>query len=213
MKADTIKRRVPRGEKRRAELSCVAEQIFMQHGFSETTMQMIASRAGGSKETLYRHFESKEALFAEIISQRAAQISGPDSALARGGSPRQVLFDLGMTLLRLMMQDEARLLFRVVLAEAQRAPELATIFYEKGPGLTLKTLTTYLRAATRRRELQCAQPLEAAKLFLGAVISHHHLICLIGSMAPLSEAAMRAHARAAVEMFLARYGVEARETR
>jgi TetR/AcrR family transcriptional repressor of mexJK operon len=206
MKQGQTKRRVPRGLTRREELACVAERTFLELGFSETTMQIIASRAGGSKETLYRHFASKEALFAEIISRRAAQISGPDSALARGGLPQQVLLELGMTLLKLMMHDEARLLFRVIVAEAQRAPELATIFYEKGPGLTLKTLTAYLRMATSREQLRCPQPVEAARLFLGAVVSHHHLISLIGARPRLSEAAMRAHAQAAVAMFLARYG-------
>jgi TetR/AcrR family transcriptional regulator, mexJK operon transcriptional repressor len=209
MTDEKLKRRVPRGQKRRAELAGVAERTFLELGFSETTMQTIASRAGGSKETLYRHFESKEALFAEIVGRRAAQISGPDSALARGGTPQQVLFELGMTLLKLLMHDEARLLFRVVVAEAQRAPELATIFYDKGPGQTLKSLTIYLRAATGRKQLRCRQPAEAARLFLGAIISHHHLISLIGPKPKLSDAAMRNHAHAAVAMFLARYGAGA----
>ncbi len=200
-------RRVPRGDIRRMELADVAEQVFLERGFANTTMQMIASRAGGSKETLYRHFASKEALFAEIVGRKAARISGPESALARDGTPEQVLFELGHSLLSMMTRSDTSSLFSVVVAEAPRSPELAAIFYAHGPGATLQRLTDYLRAATRRGDLHCHQPLRAAKLFLGAVIAQHHLQSLIGQPpTPVSEAEVREHVRAAIAMFLARYG-------
>src|ERR1700721_518593 len=112
-------RRVPRGDVRRMELADVAEQVFLERGFANTTMQMIASRAGGSKETLYRHFASKEALFAEIVNRRAVQISGPESALARDGTPEQALFELGHTLLSLMTRSDTAQLFRAFVAQAR----------------------------------------------------------------------------------------------
>lgn len=200
-------RRIPRGLKRRVELAAVAEQVFLERGFTDTTMQMIATRAGASKETLYRHFASKEALFAEVVSRRAAQISGPDSALARDGRPRRVLFDLGLDLLRLLTQGDACALFSTVVAEMPRAPELGGIFYSRGPGATLERLTAYLRTATARGELRCRQPTRAARLFLGAVVANHHLLRVTGQIAaPISDADMRSHVRGAVTMFLARYG-------
>src|SRR3981189_3394380 len=100
-------RKIPRGAKRRMELAAIAERVFLMRGFSDTTMQMIASQAGGSKETLYRHFKSKEALFAEVVGRRAARISGPESALARDEVPEVALFDLGISLMRLMKKKEA----------------------------------------------------------------------------------------------------------
>ena len=200
-------RRVPRGDIRRRELADVAEQVFLERGFANTTMQMIASKAGGSKETLYRHFASKEALFAEIVGRKAARISGPESALARDGTPEQVLFELGHSLLSMMTRSDTSSLFSVVVAEAPRSPELAAIFYAHGPGVTLQRLTDYFRAATRRGDLYCDQPLRAAKLFLGAVVAQHHLYSLIGQPpTPVSEAEIREHVRAAIAMFLARYG-------
>lgn len=199
-------RRVPRGEKRRTELAKVAEHLFLKHGFAETTMQMIASEAEASKETLYRHFSSKEALFAELISAKAADIAGPQSALARDEPPATALFELGINLMQIMAKGESSSLFNIVVADAHRAPELAAIFYDQGPGATLKRLTIYLRAATERGQLRCADPHRAAKLFLGAVVSHHHLHCLIGQPpAPVSPSEMRSHVQAAVEMFLSHF--------
>jgi TetR/AcrR family transcriptional repressor of mexJK operon len=200
-------RRVPRGEKRRAELVVVAERVFLDRGFMETTMQMIASRAGASKETLYRHFANKEALFSEIVNRRAAQISGPESALARDGTPGRVLFDVGLGLLRVMTKGDACSLFSIVVAETPRTPELGAIFYSQGPGITLDRLAAYLRSATARGELRCRQPMRAAKLFLGAVVANYHLLSLIGQSAGrITDSDMRSHVRSAVAMFLAQYG-------
>jgi TetR/AcrR family transcriptional regulator, mexJK operon transcriptional repressor len=200
------RRRVPRGAKRRAEIVSVAERVFLKRGFADTTMQMIASLAGGSKETLYRHFTSKEALFAEIVDRRAALIAGPQSALARDEAPEAALSELGLSLMRLMMKSDTSSLLKIVVAEAPRSPQLAKVFYARGPGATLDKLTDYLRVATRRRQLDCPQPLLAAKLFIGSVVAQHHLYSLIGQPpAAPSESEMRKHVHAAVMMFLARY--------
>ena len=199
-------RRVPRGGQRREQLVCVAEAAFLEHGFADTTMQTIATRAGASKETLYRHFASKEALFAEVVGRRAEQISGPESALSHEAPPRRVLFELGCGLLRLMTQSEVVPLLRLVIAESARTPELGAILYAKGPGATRERLTDYLRAATLRGELRCRRPERAAKLFLGAVIANYRVLALINPpKTPIAEKEIRDHARSAVAMFLAYY--------
>jgi AcrR family transcriptional regulator len=189
------------------ELVGIAEQTFLERGFADTTMQMIAKRAGASKETLYRHFASKELLFAEIVSRKASEISGPDAAVARGGSPEHVLSELGTGLLRTVLTGQTSCLFRTVVSEAVRTPELGDLFYERGPGLTLERLTGYLEGVSRRGELQCDDPLTAAQLFLGAVTAQFHLRRLVQSnREPPTENEIRRHVKAAVAMFLARYG-------
>ena len=53
-------------------------------------------------------------------------------------------------------------------------------------------------------KLRSQEPLRTGGFFLGVVVTEHHLRCLI-SDAPIVETRMRAHERAAVTMFLARY--------
>ncbi|MGA7810243.1 TetR/AcrR family transcriptional regulator [Bradyrhizobium sp.] len=206
MTASAAARKVPRGERRRMELVDVAEQLFLERGFSDTTMRMIAERAGASKETLYRHFASKELLFAEIVSRKAMQISGPDAALARGGKPEVVLTELGLGLVRTILSGQASCLFRTVVSEAVRTPELGDLFYQRGPGLMAERLASYLELASKRGELRCEHPLGAARLFLGAIASHYHVRSLVQSnwSAP-TEQEITGHVDAAVAMFLARY--------
>lgn len=201
-------RKVPRGERRRQELVDVAEKIFLERGFADTTMQTIAEQAGASKETLYRHFASKELLFAEIVSRKASEINGPDAAISRGAPPTIALSELGTGLLGHILRNQSRSLFRMVVMESTRAGELGQLFYERGPGITVERLEAYLKGATKRGELRCDDPLTAARLFLGAVVSHYHLHCLIQAGPKLpTERQIKLHVQEAVEMFLARYGV------
>jgi AcrR family transcriptional regulator len=201
------RRRVPRGNVRRRELAGVAEEVFLETGFADTTMQMIASRAGASKETLYRHFASKEALFAEIMKERAITLAGPGSALGRHQAPRRALGELGLNLLRMMIYGKAPALFRVVVAETPRTAPLGALFYSAGPGAILDRLTEYLREETARGHLYCRRPGQAARLFLGAVIANHHLLVLVAPPEkPITDRDLQAHVRAAVALFLARYG-------
>lgn len=200
-------RKVPRGETRRRELALIAERVFLDRGFASTTMQMIATQAGASKETLYRHFVSKESLLAEIVRTRSAQFLGPGGELP-SGSPAYVLTTLGTSALKAMFDPDCVCLFRIVVAETPHAPELGAIFYEQGPARVLQQLTQYLRSAHMRRRVRCPRPKQAAQLFLGAILAPFHLLRLVTpDPQPLDRAVERAHIRAAVAMFLARYGV------
>ncbi|MGH6834913.1 MAG: TetR/AcrR family transcriptional regulator [Methylocella sp.] len=205
--AENTGRRVPRGDKRREEIATIAESIFLERGYTETTMQLVAARAGASKETLYRHFGNKEELFAEIIRRRSARITGgQDGELDVNGTPREVLGRLGLNLLRFITRADSLSFYRVMVAEAVRAPELGRIFYAQGPARVLGELARYLGCAASG-ELRCPEPEHAAKLFLGAIIAHYQILGLIApGLEPFKGKKVRAHVEEAVELFLARYG-------
>ncbi|VFU09656.1 Transcriptional regulator, TetR family [Methylocella tundrae] len=198
-------KRVPRGDKRRDEIAAVAEDVFLERGYAETTMQIIAARAGSSKETLYRHFGSKEAMFSEVVRRRSLRITGGEES-ELSGRPEKVLLDLALNLLRFLNSADSLCLYRVVVAEAPREPDLGRIFYAQGPGRVLNRITGYLEAATKRGELRCADADLAARLFLGAVIAHHQCLSLVGG-AVFSDTQRSSHAKEAVALFMARYGV------
>lgn len=47
----------------------VAEDLFVEKGFVGTSMSEIAERAGVAKSLIYHHFESKQALWHDLIRQ------------------------------------------------------------------------------------------------------------------------------------------------
>lgn len=59
-----------RKDERPVEILDAALQLFTEKGFSATRMMDVAKVAGISKGTLYLYFESKEAIFREVVQQR-----------------------------------------------------------------------------------------------------------------------------------------------
>ena len=198
---------VSRGERRRQEIVAVAEQVFLAGGFTETTMQTVALQAGASKETLYRHFGSKEELFAEVINNRATRLRARlDADFERPHALGEILHDLGTNLLGCMTSPEVVALLKIVIAEVPRAPELGRIFHTYGPERTRVRLTELLHAAKARGEFHGTNPALAASLFLGAIVSQSLTTSLVlNDPPPVTSAEIDERVGEAVAMFLQRY--------
>jgi TetR/AcrR family transcriptional regulator len=54
---------------RKRQLLDHAKHLFLTHGDQNTTTERIAAAAGVTEPVLYRHFESKKALFLEVLQQ------------------------------------------------------------------------------------------------------------------------------------------------
>jgi AcrR family transcriptional regulator len=58
-----------RRDARPTELTQAALGLFVEQGFAATRLEDVAARAGVSKATIYRYFESKEALFKAVVQE------------------------------------------------------------------------------------------------------------------------------------------------
>jgi AcrR family transcriptional regulator len=63
-----------------------AQVVFARHGFRQTSMAMIAEEARLTRQALYHHFDSKEALFAALVDVLHAQALGEAKGAAAKGS-------------------------------------------------------------------------------------------------------------------------------
>src|ERR1700680_3558647 len=57
-----------RGARKRAAILEAAQQVFFAHGFVGASMEKVAATAAVSKQTVYKHFSDKEALFREVVT-------------------------------------------------------------------------------------------------------------------------------------------------
>jgi AcrR family transcriptional regulator len=72
------------GAERRAAILEAATRVFLRYGFKKTSMDDLARAAGLSRQGLYLHFPTKEALFKEAVSSLVASLrSAFRAALAR----------------------------------------------------------------------------------------------------------------------------------
>jgi TetR/AcrR family transcriptional regulator len=63
-----------KAEERRNQLLKIAKRLFSEGGFENTTTKAIAAAAGVSEAIIFRHFASKEELYASILDHKADEI-------------------------------------------------------------------------------------------------------------------------------------------
>ncbi|MGN6144543.1 MAG: TetR/AcrR family transcriptional regulator [Mesorhizobium sp.] len=116
---------------KRAAILEGARAVFMREGFAQGSMDAVAAEAGVGKQTIYRHFRSKEALVEALVEAMCAPevVRPPTRPLPAAQRIRELLlaFVAGVT-----SPDSVRL-YRAIVAEAERMPGLGHLFWEAGP--------------------------------------------------------------------------------
>jgi len=124
----------PVADDKAAAVLAGARTVFLSHGFSAATTDMIQRAAGVSKATVYARYRTKEDLFRAVIEAECSRHLANVRALeTRSRTLADVLAALGQAYLRVVLAPEALALFRAVVGEAPRFPELARHFYQVGP--------------------------------------------------------------------------------
>ncbi|MGE5147618.1 MAG: TetR/AcrR family transcriptional regulator [Candidatus Eiseniibacteriota bacterium] len=186
-----------------------AAQVFVEQGYSAASMDEISRVAGVSKATVYAHFQSKEQLFAAVVTTECQRHS--QTLMAADLDQRDVrstLMGIGREFLELLTMPRALAFYRMVAIEAMRqgTHDLGRIFYESAAVTAQDRLTNFIKRATERGQLDVADPRRAAIQFYSLVKSDLFMTCLFGVVkTPSSEAVNRAVA-SAVDMFLRAYG-------
>lgn len=164
-----------RSTRKRRVIREAATELFLRNGYLGTSMDEVASLAGVSKQTVYKHFADKEGLFQEIVLATIDQVGEPFyDALPSLEDTADVEGDLraiARRLVAIVMRPHLLQLRRLVIAEAGRFPELGRSYYERGPGRTAETLAARLEQLASRGVLQVDDAALAASHFLWLVIS------------------------------------------
>jgi TetR/AcrR family transcriptional regulator, mexJK operon transcriptional repressor len=181
--ARQVERSKPSGEadvsrtarKRRAIIKAATE-VFLQHGYVGASMDEVAARAAVSKQTVYKQFDDKKHLFAEIILGTTTQ--GLDTlaqsyanTLDEVTDVRQAFRELARRLLDTLMRPDFLQLRRLVLAEADRFPEISGAWFEDAFHRALVLLGEAMtRLADRGMLRELPDPTLAAYHFAGLVM-------------------------------------------
>jgi TetR/AcrR family transcriptional regulator, regulator of autoinduction and epiphytic fitness len=178
---------------------------FLEFGYDRTTIDYVAQKAEVSTATLYKHFPSKADLFGGIMAQvwRTDQISS--TPVSPTLSPQAALIQIGQEYAQLLMSPNIQPLFRVVIAEASRFPELGTELYHRGKEPFLKRLHAYLEAQVALDKLLIADIPLASRQFLGMINDIIFWPRFLIMNLEISESEIEEVIINAVETFLARY--------
>jgi AcrR family transcriptional regulator len=196
--------------KRKAVLDAATE-VFLKSGYLGTNMDEIAALSGVSKQTVYKHFASKEALFIEIVTSMTDNagdvVRNEVAELDEGGDVAEYLVDYAYRQLKVVLTPRIMQLRRLVIGEVSRFPELAKVLYERGPARALATLGAMFERLAARGLLTIEDPAVAASHFNWLVMSAPlNQAMLLGDEAIPKPAELRRHAAEGVRVFLAAYG-------
>lgn len=197
-------------QKRRAILDAATE-VFLKSGYLGTNMDEIAALSGVSKQTVYKHFSSKEALFVEIVSSMtntAGDLVHKDAPMPESDAElAEYLRDYAYKQLSVVLAPRIMQLRRLVIGEVSRFPELAKVLYERGPLRAMKMLAGIFQQLAARGLLTVSDPMLAASHFNWLVMSDAlNLAMLLGDDAIPKPVELKRQAEEGVRVFLAAYG-------
>ena len=191
------------GSPKAQQILAGAKDAFLELGYEGASVEEIARRAGVSKGTLYNYFPDKRSLFAIFVegecekqAQQMFQIADDSDNI------EATLRQIANNIIEFVVSPFAQGIFRVVVAESQRFPELGRAFYDSGPDLLIRRLAQYLAVATARGELLVPNPELAAHQFIEMCRAELFYKILLGVKRNVKDEEIQRIADAAVETFI-----------
>ncbi|HEX5158202.1 MAG TPA: TetR/AcrR family transcriptional regulator [Ktedonobacterales bacterium] len=177
-----------RAQQTRERLRTAAHRLFLRQGYLATSVDAILAEAGiASKETLYRHYASKEALFADVLSHLTMEQPGFSERLTALPAPhdlqslRQALTALAREILTMMNQPGYLPLVRMVIAESPRFPQLGALFFTTVTQRGLSLIMGLLQSAREQRLIADVDLEVVAHTLLGGLLTFALVNLVVGA--------------------------------
>jgi AcrR family transcriptional regulator len=155
------------------EILDVASEYFLAHGYSGTSISEMAREAGISKESIYRYFENKEALFSAVIDkemtsyQASLKTTNPDLT-----DLRQTLLDVADTISGTLNSDRVLSLRRLIFHLATVSSDVGLHYYEVGPQQAYRMLTELFKLHENETEFEPERLMQ----YFAAMVSHRLIL-------------------------------------
>ncbi|GAB2791383.1 TetR/AcrR family transcriptional regulator [Amycolatopsis magusensis] len=157
-------------QEKRALILTAATALFLELGYDRTSLARIAERSGVSRATLFKQFPSKAALFDAMVTESwstAAEEEAPPAGNIVDG-----LTTIGRRYAELLGRSQMTDLFRIVIAELPRFPELANAQFSQGKMPYFESVRGYLLAEHEAGTVRIEDVDLAATQFLGMISNY-----------------------------------------
>jgi AcrR family transcriptional regulator len=173
-----------------------ATDLFLRDGYGTTSLEAVAAAAGVSKRTLYARFPGKAALLQMVVARLVTNwLPAFDAEVGQGSGLRDTLLGSARVMLATALTPQALGLYRLIIAEIGRFPELALIMRDAGAAAGTERLANVMAAAG------VTDAIWAAEQFMALVLSVPQRRGL-GLGSPLDIAEQEVWAKRAVDLFL-----------
>jgi TetR/AcrR family transcriptional regulator, mexJK operon transcriptional repressor len=184
----------------------VATELLFSDGYGATSIEAIARRAGVSKRTFYQRFADKPALMSAVVVRLIDSLRPPPNVpLIEGEGLEQILVHLGSLILHAALTPRVLQLQRLIVAESERFPDLASAVAKSGGRQEAVALISALLMRDPRGA--SVTPVEAgfaANQFLQMIVSLPQLRA-IGLGVPMTPEELDSWVRRTVALFVGGY--------
>jgi len=185
-----------------------ARIVFLRDGFEGASVDDIVREAGVSKATLYSYFQDKRLLFLEVAKMECrAQTEAAMAQIEATDDIREALTSAATRMSRFFHSDVGMQVYRIVVGESQRFPELGREFYEAGPAHVCAGLKCFLQHAIEAGKLKIDDVDLAVDQFPELCKAGLHMQLAIGLRDSVSDEEIDRVVQSAVDMFLCKYAV------
>jgi AcrR family transcriptional regulator len=159
-----------------------AAMVFAEKGYARATTRALAAAAEVNEVTLFRHFGSKQNLFAAVIEQFGGPAIKGEMEGALSGEYGHDLVTVGTRLLQLFFERKDAM--RLMLCEATHFPEVQAVMVQN-PRQIRRLLAETLRKQIEQGQVRPLHPEVMAQAFAGMLFSYALVEELFGdSIAP-----------------------------
>ncbi|MEN0109643.1 MAG: TetR/AcrR family transcriptional regulator [Planctomycetota bacterium] len=191
-----------RKEARPQELVEAAMASFAANGFAGATVDDVARRAGVAKGTVYRYYETKEALFEAVVRHYVQPFDDEVRQLvdSNDGSAAELL----TTILRgayavIVGDDRRRAIMRMLIAEGERFPQLTSLYYQQSIRGAEESLRRVLRRGAETGEFRRGPLIEQPHVVMGPAVQAAIWKMVFEQASPLD---LERHAEAHIDLVL-----------
>jgi len=168
---------------RRAGIIGAAAALFSEKGFNGTKTREISVGAGVSDALIFKHFPSKEDLYAAILAEESPvpQLISQVKSLAKSRKDEEVFRTIAETIVG--GAPEAGLM-RLILFSALESHELSDMFFQNHIRIFYDVLAGYIQQRIEDGAFRKISPIIAARAFMGMLIYHRLLTVLFHAHLP-----------------------------
>lgn len=156
LETPSSKPRRRRKDARPAEIIEAGLRAFAENGFAGTKLEDVALRAGIVKGTIYRYFDSKEALFEAAVKSRFKPFVAEVEQLVATfpGSSADLLRLVIRQVYSQMFEPDVQALMRVIISEGRRFPAIAELYHRETITKGKRMVTAIVQRGVARGEFR-----------------------------------------------------------
>jgi TetR/AcrR family transcriptional repressor of mexJK operon len=183
----------------------IAERLFLEKGYTATTIREIAAASKVSNATIVKHFGGKPDLFVCMVAEATRRLIGA-TAVDFADTPDQGLMIWGVAALRLLLEPRMVMAAQHLYSDVSLLPNLAQAYYATGPATLAADLSGQLQRWAEFERFPDQDFLVAAEWFMHLLGGGVYRRVMIGLQPAATDAEIEQTAREATRIFLAAFG-------